>query len=128
MQYMLSLIKNTRKPDIKFYRDGRIFITARVSRILGLSPGDAINIALLDGEYLLFALSETIGRHHARCHPTKKGSHNFCANSTRLARALLDSCGIADQKASFMIGVPIILDEKTYCPIITRKPISNTEI
>lgn len=145
---MVSLIKNTRKPDITFFRDGRILITARIVRILALLPGDAINIAVHNyeipyqreqrqaclgsaecslnftkSEYLLYAIHNPVGRHEAQCYPTKRGSHNFCANSIRLSRALLDACNIPDQKASFMMGEGVVIQNETYCPIITRKPL-----
>lgn len=125
---MHSLINNTRKPDITFCRDGRILICARISRILGLSSGDSINIALKTSplaktEYLLFAKRNSVGRHEAQCYPTKQGSHNFCANSVRLARAMLDACKINSFKASFMAGSPIIVNNITYIPIITARPL-----
>lgn len=118
---MVSLIKNTRRPDITFFRDGRILITARIARLLNLATGDVINIAIHDNEYLLFAKHNVIGRHEAQCYPTKRGSHNFCANSIRLSRALLDACNIPDQKASFMMGEPATIDNQYCIPIITGR-------
>ena len=120
---MRSLLQNTRKPDITFYRDGRILITARIARILEIKPGDAINIALDDKEYLLYAKHNLNGRHEAQCYPTKKGSNNLCANSIKLSRALLDKCNILALKASFMVGEVIIIQEQKFCPIIIGKPL-----
>lgn len=120
---MINLLENTRRHDITFFRNGRIIICARIVRALGLSPGDTINVALKDNEYLLYAVHNIIGRHQARCYPTKRGSHNFCANSIKLCRSLLDSCGISSSRASFMAGEPIILQSKKYIPIITAHPL-----
>lgn len=56
---MIKLLEHTRRPDISFYRNGTIRIAARVSRMLSLSPGDVINIAVTEGEYL-FSLPSVI--------------------------------------------------------------------
>lgn len=120
---MIRLLDKTRRHDITFYRNGRILITARVVRMLGLSPGDSINIAITDGEYLLYALHNPFGRHEAQCYPTKRGSHNFCANSARLTRAVLDASRTSASRASFMIGEQIIIQHTLYCPIIIRHPL-----
>ena len=145
---MIRLLENTRRPDITFNRNGRIFIAARVARLLSLAPGDALNIALncneiscqraqcgihsniaecsrdcAKGEYLLYVIHKPFGRHEAQCYPTKQGSHNFCANSARLARALMDACNISTTRVAFMIGQQITIQETVYCPIITRYPL-----
>lgn len=122
---MIKLLEHTRRPDISFHRNGIIRITARLARALSLRPGDAINIAVNDGEYLLHAtrLPSAIGRHLAQCHPTKKGSANYCAHSVRLCRALLDELGIDAAGASFMVGEPCSRGGVTYVPIITLHPL-----
>ena len=80
---MIKLLERTRRPDITFFRNGRISITARVVRLLSLQPGDSINVAFHLGECYLLAVrhQNAIGRHVAQCHPTKKGSKNYCASS-----------------------------------------------
>ena len=123
LHFMIRLLENTRRHDITFNRNGQIRITARIVRLLGLSSGDAINIAANSGEYLLYAIHDPFGRHQARCYPSNKRSHNFVANSAKLARALLDSCNITSDKAEFMIGEPITIQDKKYLPIITARPI-----
>lgn len=122
---MTNLLERTRRPDITFYRNGRIRIAARVARILSIHPGDSINIACRDGEYLLFAnRHETSpGRFEAQCHPTNKGCLNFCASSVRLCRALLSALHLQVPKVAFMTGQPVELDGSLYLPIITRHPI-----
>ena len=120
---MVKLLENTRRPDITFNRNGQIRITARIARILSIATGDVINIRIEDGEYLLYVSKNLIGRHEARCYPTNRQGHNFVANSARLSRSLLDSCNIRSERASFMIGEPILKDNDVYCPIITQKPL-----
>ena len=120
---MIRLLENTRKPDITFNRNGQIRITARIARILSISTGDVLNISIDNGEYLLYIKKNLIGRHEAQCYPSNRRGHNFVANSAKLSRSLLDSCNIKSDRASFMIGEPIIKDEAVYCPIITQKPL-----
>ena len=120
---MQQLLENTRRHDITFHRNGLIRITARIVRILRLRPGDSINIAVSDGEYLLFAVRHNVGRHEAQCHPTKRGGRNYCANSTRLCRLFFESLGIDSDRVSFMIGEQIVSRDTVYLPIITHLPL-----
>lgn len=122
---MIKLLEHTRRPDVSFSRNGTIRITARVARVLALRPGDSINIAVSNGEYLLHAihLVNNIGRHEAQCYPTKKGSRNYCAYSVRLCRSLLDSVGVTADKAAFMVGEAFVRGNTTYVPIITLYPL-----
>lgn len=123
---MIKLLEHTRRPDISFSRKrGTIRITARVARVLAMRPGDSINIAVSNGEYLLHAihLVNNIGRHEAQCYPTKKGSNNYCAYSVRLCRSLLDSVGVKAEKAAYMVGKAFVRDDTTYIPIITLHPL-----
>lgn len=122
---MVKLLEHTRRPDITFCRNGRILITARVARILSIRSGDTINIALSDGEHLLYAVhhDKAIGRHVARCYPTKKRSRNFCANSVELCRAVLSIAKVSTDRVSLMAGEPITRNDTVYLPIITRCPL-----
>lgn len=122
---MKDLLVNNRRPDISFSRKGTIRITARVARVLSLRPGDTINIAVCNGEYLLHATRplNNIGRHEAQCYRTKKGCENYCANSVRLCQLLLDSVGCKDKKVSFMVGMAFEQCGMTYLPIITMQPL-----
>lgn len=123
---MIKLLEHTRRPDISFSRKrGTIRITAKVARVLALRPGDSINIAVSNGEYLLHAvhLVNNFGRHEAQCYPTKKGSDNYCAYSVRLCRSLLDSVGIKADKVAYMVGEAFVRGETTYIPIITQLPL-----
>lgn len=123
---MIKLLEHNRRPDISFSRKrGTIRITARVARVLGLRPGDAINIAVSNGEYYLHAVHITngIGRFEAQCYPSKRGSGNYCANSVRLCRALLDAVGVNSNKVSFMVGQAVDRGGIIYVPIITLHPL-----
>ena len=72
-----KIIPVTRCGDITFHPDGRIDLTAHVTKSLSLSAGDVINIARVDGRfcehylYVARRASETIGRHASTCHPVK---------------------------------------------------------
>ena len=123
---MVKLLQHTRFPDVSFSRNGKIRITARVARALGISPGDALNIAVDGGEFLLYAIHihDAGGfKYEAQCRPTNKGGRNYLAHSVRLCRTLLDLAGVNDLKASFMVGPPFERDGLTYVPIITRRPL-----
>lgn len=122
---MIKLLQRTRRPDITFSRDGRISVTARVARLLSLRPGDSINVAFHLGECYLMASrnGNAVGRHVARCYPTKKGSRNCRANSVTLCRLMLDACGIRGQRASFMAGEAETPDGEVYLPIIYKSPL-----
>ena len=116
---MAKLLTHTRRPDITFYRKGRILITSRAARLLSIDQGDVINILVEDGEYLLFSQKNVFGRHEARCHPSKKGGRTFVANSARLCRAMLETCNATGDRVSLMIGEPTVRGGVTYLPVIT---------
>lgn len=122
---MKKLLEQTRRPDISFNRNGTIRITARVAHTLALRPGDSINITVNNGEYLLHAVRHVnnIGRHEARCYPSKKGSGNYCANSVRLCRTLFDSVGAKIDKIAYYVGGSFVHGDTTYVPIITLHPL-----
>lgn len=124
---MMKLLKNTRRPDITFYRNGAIRLTAGVIKLLSISPGDSINIAVDNGEYLLYSIhhekDDCFRRFEAQCYPSKRGGLNFCANSVRLCRSLLAAIGSSAMKAAFNVGESIEINGNTYLPIITLNPL-----
>lgn len=120
---MMKLLNKTRRADITFCRNGRIMMTARIAGMLNLTSAHAINIASDNGEYYLFATDASVGRHIGRCYPTKRRSHNFCANSVAIARYILDSAGVEGPQASFMAGDAIVRDGRAYVPIIIKRPL-----
>lgn len=123
---MLKLLGNTRRHDITFHRNGLIRITAQVARILGIQPGDSIDIAVTPtNEYLLFAVPHNFGRHQAKCYPTKRGSRNLCAHSALLCSRVFNTLGLDVDKVSFMTGEPVDRFDALYLPIITRNPLCS---
>lgn len=117
---MEKIISTTRRPDITFHASGEIYITARVARILRLNGDSCLNVAIENGEYLLFAehYENMIGNHTGRCYPVNAGSRYFRANSVKLCRAILDVCGMS-RRAALMCGEPIYINGKPHLPIIT---------
>lgn len=88
---MENLLSNTRKPDITFYRNGRIDISAHVVKALELQRGDSIGVTTDGYEYLLYVTHRGgNGRFDAMCMPSsvKKSTNNFRAHSVRLSRAV----------------------------------------
>ena len=123
---MTTTLENTRKPDITFYRDGRIEITARVTKALSLHPGDVIDIAHDGSEYYLYVKHHNaIGRHEAQCRPTNHGKvcNSLRAHSKRLCMAVLNVNG-NNNEARLPVGEPI--DHATLgtsLPIIIKRNI-----
>lgn len=117
---MNNILKTTRRPDISFYPDGRIDITARVTKALSLQPGDVIDI-LTDGVefYLYIKYKKALGRHHAQLFPTNKGMcNNLRAHSVALTKAI---GAVISLPARLMAGKPISSEYGTIIPIITKK-------
>lgn len=92
---MDSLLHNSRKPDVSFFRSGRIDITASVCKALDLHVGDVIDVAVDGSEYYLFVRhrhdpsSPSIGRHQATVRSTKGKSHNMRCYSSKLCQLML---------------------------------------
>ena len=86
---MIKLLERTRRPDITFSRNWPHFHYGK-SRAATLAPaGRQYQRSFHLGECYLLAVrhQNAIGRHVAQCHPTKKGSKNYCASSVLLARS-----------------------------------------
>lgn len=122
---MESLLGNTRRPDISFYADGRIDITSRVARSLGLCDGDVVDIVKHEKEVYLYVKwrgSDVIGKHEAQCRATKPHASctNFRAFSVRLCKAILDICK-AENVARLAAGDKVTLEGiGSAIPLITR--------
>ena len=96
---MAGILGNTRRPDVTFYRSGRIDITSRVAKLLDLHDGDVVDIDKHSGEWLLFVRhrnDKLIGAHEARCYASKKNSRNYRAYSKRLCDAVLTEVGVTE--------------------------------
>ena len=119
---MESLIGNTRRPDITFYKNGRIDLTSRVVKMLNISNGDVIDIGVCSGEYMLYVKyrnSQIVGNHEARCYASKRNSNNFRAYSKKLCDAILNICNAS--KAQLASGVAVEIDSLGMAiPLITR--------
>ena len=118
---MKSLLgRNSRRPDVSFFANGRIDITSRLARAIGLAAGDVIDMAYDGGEFYMFVrlkANACTGRHEAQCWPTKKGSHNFRAHSKRLCQAVMKFSN-AEQVARLSMGDRALLFAKTTPAVI----------
>lgn len=103
---MKSILGNTRKPDITFYDNGRIDISSRVSKSLGLKQGDVIDVMDCGLEYYLYVKlhGPTVGKHEAQCYPTKRGGHHFRAYSFRLCQEMIKASGASLHKIQLCAG------------------------
>lgn len=118
---MKSTLVNTRRPDITFYRSGRIDITTRVTKALALEDGDVIDIAFDGREHLLYVKhkgASLVGRHEAQCRITNRRGkyHNMRAYSGRLCRFVLALNNNADI-ARLPVG-EVIIDPDTASPLL----------
>ncbi len=106
----MTVLVNNRKPDVSFYKNGRIDICAKVARQLNLEHGDIISLAQDKGEVYLFIANKHSDTNSARCtgqcFPSRKGSRNFRSQSTRLCRVMLDICK-ATSAALLPAGTPL---------------------
>ena len=122
---MKSLLGKVRRPDVIFRDDGHFDLTARVVRLLGLSPGDVVDV-LTDGcEYYFYvrchAEQASGGRYEARVYPSSsKGGHHYRGYSRRLCEAMLKAAG-ATKKVCLPCGTSITDSEgRCLLPIIVR--------
>ena len=122
---MHSILTNTRRPDVTFYPNGRIDITARIANMLDLHQGDVIDIA--DNgrhEYLLYIRyrgDRLVGKHEAVCRQSKRLSRNFRAYSKRICSFMFR---FTDRKNEpYRVPAGEVLTYKDYgkmVPLITR--------
>lgn len=119
---MISILGNTRKADITFHRDGRVCISARASRVLGLTCGDVIDILEDNGEFYLCVKhrATVVGRHEGRVFCSKKNTRYYVASSIKLCRYMLELCQ-ADKVVRLACGEPVELPHHgTALSIITK--------
>ena len=124
---MKHLLGNTRRHDITFNSDGRIEISSRVSKTLGLQPGDVIDIALDETGrevylYVKHRHDRLAGRHKAQCYKTNSRSCNSLrAHSVEICRQVLDLNGYSAQQARLPVGDPVEIPcIGTALPLIIR--------
>lgn len=119
---MQSILGNSRKPDLIFSASGRIEISARIAKLLGMRCGDAVDILSDRGEYYLYMrhAASLNGRHEAVVYRTNRRGSHFRAASKKLCDAILTAAGVTE-KARLFVGEPV--DDSQYgmlLPIITR--------
>ena len=123
---MKHLLDNTRCHDITFNADGRIEISAHVTRELDLHPGDVIDVAVDEvgrEVYLYVKHRAPAGRHKAQCHRTGKGRtcNSLRAHSVEICRQVLDMRGFSATQARLPVGDPVeITGMGKALPIIIR--------
>ncbi len=127
---MESLLGNrTRRADITFHSNGKIDITSRLTKMLGLCDGDVIDIAFDRGEYYIYRMREAkdlVGRHEAQCHGTHRGrlhpTRSLRAYSKRICTAILKASNATD-KARIWAGELCEIDKLGKAVVII--PASN---
>lgn len=118
---MQSILGNTRKADIVFCSSGRIDITARVAKTLGLQHGDVVDIMLGGGEWYLYVKCHSpFGRHEGMAFRSNSKGNHFRVWSKTLCDAVLKESG-AKGKAKLCVGSPVNLPiYGTALPIIIK--------
>lgn len=119
---MQSILGNTRKADITFHAGGRINISARVSKSLGLAHGDVIDIMEHDEEIYLYIKHKApvVGRHEGMVFCSKKNGHHCVASSRRLCQYVMRHhqskdklrlcCGTPTKLPHYGTALPIIIN------------------
>ena len=130
---MTSILSTSRRPDISFYPNGRIDITARIAKMLALQAGDVIDVAEEGGEYYLYVrlrAERCTGRYEAQAYPTSRQGlrrNNMRAYSRQLVRAVMRIARHprdTDQPLRLPAGQPVTI--KSYgnaVPLITHNPL-----
>lgn len=126
---MKSILGNTRKSDITFYDNGRIDISARVSKMLSLQKGNVIDVLEDDGELYLYVRfhEQVVGRHEAACFSTHLGSRHFRAWSQKLSRYIIRAGGSSLNKVALGVGAPVELPNVGIALPIIYRHILNAE-
>ena len=126
---MKHLLDNTRRHDITFNVDGRIEISARVSKALGLHPGDVIDVAIDERSrecylYVRRRAENISGRHKAQVYVTNsriRNCNSLRAHSVEICRQVLDMRGFSVSQARLPVGDPVeITGIGKALPIIIR--------
>lgn len=107
---MQSILGNTRKADIVFHSSGRIDITARVAKSLGLQHGDIVDIMLDRGEWYLYIKyhAPVYGRHEGMAYRSNARGNHFRVWSKALCNAILKECQASD-KVKLCVSDPVDL-------------------
>lgn len=131
---MRSLIDNTRRPDVIFYRNGKIEITANVAKTLNLQAGDVIDIITNNVEYYLvvkYKANEVVGNHDGKVmRSNKRGNHLRCY-STKICNKIFSICKfehnssyLCSEKVRLACGLPTVLSTHGQAlPLIIKNPL-----
>lgn len=122
---MISILGNTRKPDVNFLACGRISISARVAKVLNLAPGDVIDLMDDNGETYLYVKhrAPVVGRHEGMIFRSNPRGRHFIASSVRLCRYIFSKCNTT-QKVALCCGPVVNLPAHGIAmPIITKLPL-----
>lgn len=127
---MKSILGNKiRKPDITFYRNGRIDISAHVVKALSMKRGDVIDILDHGMELYIFIRlhAPTVGNYKATCYETKKNSRNFRTYSIQLCDGIMKICGADDlPRIKLSVGEPVEIEGYgTALPLIYKNILND---
>ena len=108
---MQSILGNTRKTDLTFHANGRIDISAHVSKALSIRQGDVIDMLQGEEEIYLYVKyhAPLVGRHEAACFSTHTRSRHFRAWSQKLCRFIIRAGGSSLNKVRLGVGSPVEL-------------------
>lgn len=87
-----KLIPNNRRADISFRQNGRIDISARVAKSVGIKKGDVINIKKINGEFYLYVAvpsDQCCGNYSARCTQPNAASKNLRVWCSEICKSIL---------------------------------------
>lgn len=128
---MHSILQFTRRPDVTFYANGRIDITSRVAKAIGLHDGDVIDILEeIHGEYFIYIrhhADRVCGNHEATVHATKAGSRNFRCYSSRMCHYILSMHGINGKGAILRAPAGRTINSDVYGPMMALVTRLNLE-
>lgn len=122
-----SILGNTRRADISFHSSGKIDISSRIVKALGMVDGDVIDIMAGKGEFYLYVslhASDICGRHEAQCHSSMRGCRHFRTWCRRLCSAILSECGGA-KRVGFAAGEVVEINGRKTIAIITKNIIHH---
>ena len=111
---------NNIKTDISFKADGKIELSAKVVKALGIKPGDAINFTWIDEECYLYVAMKAIQNISCKgkCIAAKKGSNYMRTNWKQACKIVLPP---NINEARYRVGECIEIGGKPHLSIITRK-------
>lgn len=103
----MEILSKCRRADVAFHRTGRIDVSAFAASRIGLRPGDAINVAAVNGKYYLYVACKAEnmrGSFRSVCRPTR--GRSMRAYNVALASAMkAGEAGKADYASASVIFV-----------------------